>query len=721
MYRINRFKLFVSFFVIFALSMLMLPINAAGEPWDNYSSYIPTATPDVKRDLRAAWISTVVNLDWPSAQTRDIKDDTLRIQKSKQELIDILDKAVEMNMNAVFFQVRTSSDALYKSNLVPWSRYLTGTFGKDPGFDPLAFAIEEAHKRNIELHAWLNPYRVSMDTSAATKNSLNIAKSVYKEHPEWIKTAANRFVLDPGIPAARAWIEDCVMEIVNNYDIDGIHFDDYFYNENINNEMGDDSTYTTYNNGQFSNKGDWRRNNTYLLIKELSQKIRQKKSWVKFGVSPSAIWANKKDHDGGSNTNSSYTNYDKTFADTKKWVNEEIIDYIAPQLYFSFGNTAAPYGELASWWANTVKGKKVQLYIGQALYKFNSDSDTYFTKDDGIPEITRQVKFNMSNPEIDGSIMFRFDQFFQPTWTGSVNALKYNLWKNKALVPAMPWKGGSAPTVPQGGSINADSSGVTISFTDNDSKTAYFAVYRFGNSDNIDTSGNSGSKLIGTIRKQANGTQKFTDSSRSDPNGATYVVTSLDRLHNESSGLKISYKSKYFSDVGQNVSWAIDSIDKLYENGIISSGGGSYGPTATAKRADFLVMLVKTLKLNTTFTDNFKDVPKGSYYYDAVGIAKALGIAKGSGGLYMPTTGITREDLFSLIYRALPIAGKQLQDANEDVLNVYSDSNKISSYARQAIAVFTKEGIIHGNAGKVNPKSYISRAEIAVILSKLID
>lgn len=721
MYRINRFKLFVSFFVIFAFTMLMLPINAAGEPWDNYSSYIPAATPDVKRDLRAAWISTVVNLDWPSVQTRDIKDDSLRIQKSKQELINILDKAVEMNMNAVFFQVRTSSDALYKSNLVPWSRYLTGIFGKDPGFDPLAFAIEEAHKRNIELHAWLNPYRVSMDTSAATKNSLNIAKSVYKEHPEWIKTAANRFVLDPGIPAARVWIEDCVMEIVNNYDIDGIHFDDYFYNENTNNEMGDDTTFATYNNGQFSNKGDWRRNNTYLLIKELSQKIRQKKSWVKFGVSPSAIWANKKDHAGGSNTNSSYTNYDKTFADTKKWVNEEIIDYIAPQLYFSFGNTAAPYGELASWWANTVKGKKVQLYIGQALYKFNSDSDTYFTRDDGIPEITRQVKFNMSNPEIDGSIMFRFDQFFQPTWTGSVNALKYNLWKSKALVPVMPWKGGSAPTVPQGGSINADSSGVTISFTDNDSKTAYFAVYRFGNSDNIDTSGNSGSKLIGTIRKQANGTQKFTDSSRSDPNGATYVVTSLDRLHNESSGLKISYKSKYFSDVGQNVSWAIDSIDKLYENGIISSGGGSYGPTATAKRADFLVMLVKTLKLNTTFTDNFKDVPKGSYYYDAVGIAKALGIAKGSGGLYMPTTGITREDLFSLIYRALPIAGKQLQDANEDVLNVYSDSNKISSYARQAIAVFTKEGIIHGNAGKVNPKSYISRAEIAVILSKLID
>jgi uncharacterized lipoprotein YddW (UPF0748 family) len=211
------------------ISMVLLSFNAAASPWKPYDHYIPAEMLISKRHLRGMWISTVLNLDWPSKETVDIEDSRERIEKSKEELISLLDMAAGMNINAIFFQVSPEGDALYKSDLVPWSRYLTGTFGQDPGFDPLEFVIEQAHIRNMELHAWVNPYRVSIYTNADTTASLNIPKSVYKEHPEWIKKAMSRYVIDPGIPEARKWVMDRVMEIVEKYDIDGIHFDDYFY------------------------------------------------------------------------------------------------------------------------------------------------------------------------------------------------------------------------------------------------------------------------------------------------------------------------------------------------------------------------------------------------------------------------------------------------------------------------------------------------------------
>ena len=208
----------LSIFIILGTSMVNM---AQTNLWNAYEKFIPAETPILKRHLRGAWISTVVNLDWPSTETVKIGNTVERITKSKEELTEILDRAVELKLNAVFFQVSPEGDAFYKSNIVPWSRYLTGTFGKDPGFDPLAFAIEEAHKRNLEIHAWFNPYRVSMNTNSSTVSSLNIEKSVYREHPEWVKKSMNRFVVDPGIPEARKWVIDRVMEVVENYDVDG--------------------------------------------------------------------------------------------------------------------------------------------------------------------------------------------------------------------------------------------------------------------------------------------------------------------------------------------------------------------------------------------------------------------------------------------------------------------------------------------------------------------
>lgn len=721
----NTFRVQVIKTTLVLLLCLLLPFQVLAAAWDDYSKYIPAYTPVTKSQLRGAWISTVANLDWPSPKTRAITDNNLRIQKSKEELILLLDKAVSLNMNAVFLQVRSTSDALYASELVPWSRYLTGTFGKAPGFDPLKFAIDEAHKRNLELHAWFNPYRVSMDTGEATKSSLNIAKSVYKEHPDWIRTANKRFVIDPGIPAARKWVEDCVMEVVNKYDIDGVHFDDYFYYEAAANEMGDDGTFQKYNNGEFSKKADWRRNNTYLLIKELSSKIRTAKPWVKFGVSPSAIWRNKKDDPAGSDTNSSYTNYDKCYADTRKWVNEELIDYICPQIYFTYANPAAPYGVLADWWAETVRNKKVHLYIGQALYKVNeggTSSDKDFSLENGIPEISRQIKLNTVHPDIKGSVMFRMNNFFESPKQAAAAALQTDLWASVALVPVMPWKGGRAPVLPTEGTIGLNSAGVKLTWTDNDTATAYYAIYRYSSGETPDiTSQESSKRLIATVRKTTSGIQQFTDVSRASMSGVTYVVSSLDRLHNQSKGLVIGSNSKYFNDVGQNVYWAIDAIDRLYEEGVVAGAGqNAFLPMSNTKRGDFVLMLTKSLELKGEVSDNFIDVPRDSYYYSAIGAAKYLGITSGTGnGKFEPKANISRQDMLVQVYKGIQAAGIYLTPAAVSELDKFTDASQISSYAREALAVMVKNGIVSGSGSKLNPRAMATRAEIAVVLSKL--
>ena len=723
-FKVNKKSILSLFLVVVMVTSLSLKIGAAA--WDKYSQYIPAQTPVIKSHLRAAWISTVYNLDWPSSKTASIKDDTARIQATKDDLIKLLDKAVAMNMNAVFIQVRSTADAFYKSDLVPWSQYLTGTFGKDPGFDPLQFAIDECRKRNLEIHAWFNPYRVSTSTSEAVTSSLDIPKSVYKEHPEWIKVANNRYVVDPGIPEARKWVQDCVMEVVNKYDIDGVHFDDYFYYEAINNEMGDDTTYQKYNNGQFKSKADWRRNNTYLLVKELSQKINKAKPWVKFGISPSAIWRNKKDDPAGSNTNSTYTNYDKCYADTKKWVDEELIDYICPQIYFTYENPAAPYGELVEWWSNSVKGKNVHLYIGQALYRINegnSTADKDFSVENGVAEMTRQLKHNATKQEVNGTVLFRMYNTFQSTMQQVTNTIQNDLWSTKTLVPVMPWKGGKAPQAPQTGKLSSQSNGIKLTWEDASSSTAYYAIYRYSANEKIDITADSSAKnLIATVRKNGTATQTYTDTSRKDPNGVVYFITALDRLHNQSGGLKLTYQSKYFKDVGQNIAWAIDSIDKLYEAGIVNGDGkGNFMPIHNTTRADFITMLVRTLKLGAEITDNFDDIPKSAYYYEPVAIAKKLGITTGTGNnKFSPTAYISRQDMMVQVYRALKQVGYPLEQASIDELNKYEDANQISDYAKEAIAALTKNGIVNGTGKGINPKGLTNRAEVAKILANFV-
>ncbi len=397
-----------------------------------------SAAAEEEKQLRGMWISTVLNIDFPKTEGEE---------NQKKEITDLLDRAAELNMNAVFFQVRSTSDACYISEMVPVSPYMNC---EELTYDPLEFIIEEAHKRGIELHAWFNPYRVSMYLDKPIPEG-----SVYYTHPEWIKTAKNRYVIDPGIPEARLWVEECVMEVVNKYDIDGVHFDDYFYYESEESPLEDDDTFALYG-GDFADKGDWRRNNTYLLIKELSEKIRAAKPEIKFGISPAGVWRNKSEDVEGSDTKAGLPNYDRAFADTRRWVREELIDYIAPQIYWSFDTQAAPYKTVVDWWKNQVKDTDVQLYAGTALYR---------AEEFGIEEIVRQNSYN-KEIGVDGTIMF-----------SAADTEKYftqlkEMWKEKSLIPQFNGKNTKPPEKPE---VVAGIGIIRI--RDNDEATKYFCIF----------------------------------------------------------------------------------------------------------------------------------------------------------------------------------------------------------------------------------------------------
>jgi uncharacterized lipoprotein YddW (UPF0748 family) len=668
--------------------------------------------PIKKNHLRAFWITSVYNLDWPSVNAKNTEDIDKRIEKTKSELIDLFDMAENKNFNAIFLQVSPQGDALYESQTVPWSKYLTGTFGKDPGFDPLEFAVEEAHKRNLEIHAWLNPYRVSTKNDDKTIKTLNIEQSVYKEHPDWIRKVNDSLMVDPGIPNVRDWIENRVLEIVKNYDIDGIHFDDYFYL----NGLQDNTTYEKYNNGQFNNIKDWRRNNTYLLIKEIKEAINKEKSWIKFGVSPFSVWQNKSTSKEGSNTSSSYSNYNNEYADTKKWVEDELIDYIAPQVYFTFDNTTIPYATITSWWKDICKDKNVHLYIGQALYKVNEDSKF---KEAGIDEFTNQLNYNIKTQDIYGSIFFRAKNIYDENRKDVISNVE-NIFKSKALVPKMEWKGGKAPSSPKNASTYIDKNKKVLTW-DTVNNATYYALYRFLKSEQPDLSLNSGGIIFDTIRNNKN-LSKTTYTLDTDNENYYYIVTALDRLHNESSGSTILDENEYFYDLSEKYNWAKDSINYLYEKNIIKGfKDNTFKPDLNIKRADFMLLLMRAFDIEADIKDNFNDVKKDSYYYDYLAKAKTAGIIKGYNGNFYPEKNITREDLSVLIYRIIDSNFVKINTTESKTSINFKDTDKISDYAKTPIIELAKLNIIEGYNNNINPKNFATRAESAVIIKRILD
>lgn len=339
--------------------------------------------------LKGVWVSTVFNLDWPSSSTYG---NSFEQQKEFQQLLDDL---LVMGMNTVYVQVRPSADALYPSSLVPWSKYLTGTQGKDPDYDPLAFMIEETHKRGMEFHAWFNPFRANTDTKVDSLASNHVAK----QHPEWIVEADKKLYINPGIPQARQHIIDTIMEVVTQYDIDGVHLDDYFYPSNV--AFHDDAAYSVYNSGGF-NKADWRRANINDFVQQLGQAIREFDPQIEYGISPFGVWRNKADDPSGSDTQAGVTTYDDMYADVRTWIQQGWIDYVMPQIYWSLSFSKARYDKLVDWWVQEVAGTNVDLYIGHSPYKLG-------TKEAGwqsAQEIIKQLDYNKQYPQVKGDVFF---------------------------------------------------------------------------------------------------------------------------------------------------------------------------------------------------------------------------------------------------------------------------------------------------------------------------
>ncbi len=378
-----------------------------------------------EKELRGVWITTAFNIDWPSSALSTTEE-------QKAEFISLIEAHQKNGINAVFVQIRPSGEVFYESQYEPWSHWLTGLQGKapDPYYDPLRFMLDECHKRNIEFHAWFNPFR-AVSNIAREKT---VPNHITRLKPDWFVTYGDeikKMYCNPGIPEARAYIIKIIMEVVHKYDIDGVHFDDYFYPvKEAGVDFPDQTAFKLYNDNSLS-KSDWRRENINDFIHTLSDSINSVKPNIKFGVGPSGVWRNKSNDPDGSNTRG-LSSYDEQYADVLKWLREGWIDYVSPQIYWTIGYKAADYQELVAWWSRHVYGK--HLYIGQATHRINTTADWK-----NPSEIPDQIRLNRMYPEVKGSIFFSSSALLK-NLNGVTDSLQNDLYLAYASVPDMPWK-----------------------------------------------------------------------------------------------------------------------------------------------------------------------------------------------------------------------------------------------------------------------------------------
>ncbi len=376
-------------------------------------------------EFRGVWIATVDNIDWP------VKG-MVNADSQKAEYIRQLDLHKKNGMNAVIVQVRPSADAFYPSPYEPWSQWLAGTQGKPPSpyYDPLQFMIKEAHKRGMEFHAWCNPYRADFKI-----DSSSIAPShITRIHPEWFLTYGDKKYFDPANKEAQKFVVSVVGDIVNRYDIDAIHMDDYFYPYRISGlEFPDSISYLR--SGTKLNKDDWRRSNVDSIIRMISLVIKKEKPWVQFGISPFSVWRNKAQDPDGSDSNSGQNNYDDLYADIVLWLKEKWIDYVAPQLYFEIGNSRVAFEKLLNWWSKHSYGR--HLYIGMGIYRAsgNLPPNSPWKNPNELPD---QIKLLRQYPNVQGSIYFS-SKTFNTNPNGWNDSLQNNYYKTPALIPPMEW------------------------------------------------------------------------------------------------------------------------------------------------------------------------------------------------------------------------------------------------------------------------------------------
>lgn len=349
--------------------------------------------PRAVTEMRGVWLSTVANRDWPSRPG-------LTAERQRTELIAHLDTAVRNRLNTVIFQVRPTADALWPSPYEPWSQYLTGTQGVAPGWDPLKTAVEEAHVRGLQLHAWFNPYRIANNTDPTRL----VASHPARKHPDWVVTYGGKLYYNPGLPQVRAFVENAILDAVRKYPVDAVHFDDYFYPYPVAGQtFDDDAAYDRYG-GAFADRAAWRRDNIDRLIRETAARIKQVRPGTRFGISPFGVWRNAATDPRGSDTRAGVQTYDDLCADTRKWVREGWIDYIVPQLYWNIGFAAADYAKLLPWWAEVARGSRTRLYAGEALYKAGDPAQPAAWQDPA--ELSRHLTLADRYPQVGGHVFF---------------------------------------------------------------------------------------------------------------------------------------------------------------------------------------------------------------------------------------------------------------------------------------------------------------------------
>jgi len=373
------------------------------------------------QEFRAVWIATVDNIDWPTRGNYNS-------DSQRAEFIRILDFHQQNGMNAVIVQVRPATDAFYPSPYEPWSEWLTGKQGAPPSpyYDPLQFMIEETHKRGMEFHAWCNPYRAVFNIG---KSSI-APNHITKLHPEWFITYGDKRYFDPGNKDAQDYVVKVIRDMVSRYDVDALHFDDYFYPYKITGkEFGDDNTFVQYNNGR--TRDNWRRSNVDSIIVKLSRAIKEEKPSCRFGISPFGIWRNKSQDPDGSETQGGQTNYDDLYADIVLWLKNGWIDYVAPQIYFEFGHPRAAYETLLDWWSKHSYGK--HCYIGLGIYK--AGTNTAWKDKSQLP---RQIEALRNTANVQGMIFFS-SKSFNNNPNGWTDSLRLSYFKEPAAIPPMDW------------------------------------------------------------------------------------------------------------------------------------------------------------------------------------------------------------------------------------------------------------------------------------------
>ena len=472
---------------------------------------VQTGSAYPKREFRAAWIQSV------NGQFRGMPT-----EKLKQNLIGQLNSLQKAGINAIIFQVRPEADALYASRLEPWSRFLTGVQGKapEPYWDPMQFMIDECHKRGMEFHAWINPYR----TKTTLKSEL-APNHVYNIHPEWFVTYGDQLYFDPALPESRRHICMVVSDIVSRYDVDAIHMDDYFYPYPIKGkDFPDDASFARFGGG-FSNKGDWRRSNVNVLIKKLHETIREIKPWVKFGVSPFGIYRNESSDPLGSKTKG-LQNYDDLYADVLLWAREGWIDYNIPQIYWHIGHPVADYETLVKWWARNTENRP--LFIGQSVMNTVQNADP---KNPSINQLPRKMALQRAYQTIGGSCQW-------PASAVVENAGKYRdaliaeYHKYPALPPVFDFMDNEAPAKVRKMKPVWTEDGYILFWTapkykEEMNRAVQYVVYRFNDKEKVNI--DDPSNIVAITRDNfyklpyEDGKTKY-----------RYVVTALDRLHNES-------------------------------------------------------------------------------------------------------------------------------------------------------------------------------------------